>query len=301
MKTKYQSTQLIAAARNRDRILSSACAIRGRWLAVALRGFLFTSIRALSVSPMEAQCNQWNVGHGWRFKQGTRVINQKTVTTAVDMNLQQKGTVVTGTATLRDTYPSEGVVYVLWNVSGTVDGTVEGDSFAVKIYWENNTIGVYDGTIRPSGRIEGKGYEQATPRKKVNWYSVSTMKCADTAPAAPPPLNSPGKVPAPTPKPIKSSGKAKVSAATPTIKAFPIAVTIPEGQSHGRTTLTWDGGPDHPDAEVWRKEGVDGEETLVVQQGKGTRSVTVELGKNYQFLLKDAGQQIAKAVVLTKH
>jgi hypothetical protein len=297
MNTKYHSTQPVADARNRDEIPSSACAIRGRWLAVALGGFLFPSILALPASSAEAQCKQWNVGHGWRFKQGP---------TAVDVDLHQNGTVITGTAVHLLYVPLPDTVFGashggFKNVSGTVDGTVEDDSFAVKIYWENNTIGVYDGTIRPSGRIEGRGYEQATPRKKVNWYSVSTMKCADAAPAAPPPLDSSGKVPAPTPKPIKSSGKAKVSAATPTIKAFPIAVTIPEGQSHGRTTLIWDGGPDHPDAEVWRKDGVDGEETLVVQQGKGTLSVTVELGKNYQFLLKDAGQQLAKAVVLTKH
>jgi hypothetical protein len=299
MKTKY-STLSAAEAKSRDRILSSACAIRGRWWAVALGGFVFTSLFALPAPPVEAECEQWNVGHGWRFKQGT---------TNVDLDLHQNGTVVTGTAT-HMTYTPDGS-HGKSRVDGDVDGTVEGDHFAVHIQWDNNTTGVYDGTIRPSGRIEGTGYNQATPRIKVRWHSETSMVCADTAAQpinpAPPPIKSSGKMPAePTPKPIKSSGKfrpssppTQSSAAAPTIKANPVAVTIPEGQSHGRTTLTWDAGPDHPDAEVWMKD-MQGEERLVVQQGKGTRSVTVERGKNYQVILTDAGQQLARAAVLTK-
>ena len=176
--------------------------IRPKWFALALGGLLFTSIFALSAPPAEAECQQWNVGHGWRFKQGT---------IAVDMNLHQNGTVITGTAGhIFYVRESDGVLGMgghggYKDVRGTVDGTVERDSFAVKIYWDNNTIGVYDGTIRPSGRIEGKGWEQSTPRTKVNWHSVTTMVCADAAAAQ-------AAAPA-TPKPIRSSGKAKPSAA----------------------------------------------------------------------------------------
>jgi hypothetical protein len=48
------------------------------------------------------------------------------------------------------------------------------------------------------------------------------------------------------------------------------------------------------------KEGSEGVETKVVEQGKGTRRVTVERGKTYQFILTDAGEQLARVVVLTK-
>ena len=64
------------------------------------------------------------------------------------------------------------------------------------------------------------------------------------------------------------------------------------GQAPGTLTVTWDGGPDHPYAEVW--VSVDGgDETKVVEQGKGMRQVTVEPGKSYKYILTDAGRQLA--------
>ncbi len=303
MKTKNNSPLSATEAQSGDHSQNNAS--RCQWPALTLGGFLFAFVFALSALSVKAECQQWNVGHKWRFRQGSKVVNEKTVTTTVDMNLQQEGTVLTGTANLQDTYPADGHVYVLWKVSGTVDGTVEGDQFAVKIEWNNGTTGVYEGTIGPSGKIEGKGWEIRSPRTKARWYSETRMGCADSTavqPTAPAPQTS-GTVPTPAPvvRPVKSTGRPKTSTAVPNIKANPVAVTIPAGQSHGRTTLTWDCGPDHPDAEVWMKESVGGDkEVLVVQQGKGTRSVTVELGKYYHFILKDAGQELAKAVVLTR-
>ena len=286
MKIKYNSTLSAPAGGGGDQ--RRANPIRPSWFALALGGFLFTSIFALSAPPVEAQCQQWDVSGKWQFKQGW---GQGAINVLVDLS-QTGRTVITGTASH---VPPGGDL-----TNGTVDGTMEGDSFAVKIYWENNTIGVYEGTIRPSGRIEGKGWEQATRRTKVRWYSKTTMKCAD---AAAPPTNPPPTGPAqPTPKPLKSTGKAREtqpSAAAPTITAHPRVVSIPDGQTEGPVTLTWDGGPDHPSAEVWRKEGGSGPETLVTKRPKGTRSVTVERGKNYQFLLIEDGQQLAKAVVLS--
>ena len=187
MKTKHHIILSTPVIQSGDQKLNNS--IRRKWFALALGGFLFTSIFALSAHPVEAQCKQWDVSGKWRF-------NQDGGNFAL-LDLRQNGTVITGTAGHK---PGAGDI-----TSGTVDGTVERDSFAVKIYWENNTIGVYDGTIRPSGRIEGKGWEQSTPRTKVNWHSVTTMVCADAAAAQ-------AAAPA-TPKPIRSSGKAKPSAA----------------------------------------------------------------------------------------
>jgi hypothetical protein len=60
--------------------------------------------------------------------------------------------------------------------------------------------------------------------------------------------------------------------------------------------LTWDGGPEHPYAEVW--VGVDGEDpTFLVEQGKGSRKVTVEPGKTYLYILTDSGQQLSTVTV----
>lgn len=294
MKTEYNSTRSTVEVKSGDHTRNNS--IRRKWSALALGGFLFTSIFALSAPPVEAQCKQWNVGHGWRFKQGTL---------PVEMNLQQKGIVVTGTAShivhrrIKDSNPGFDEDRAE-TMSGDVDGTVKGDRFAVRIHWNNNTVGVYEGTIGPSGRIEGKGYEQSTPRTKVRWYSETHMVCADddvvqpTKPAPPPTNAAP-----PRPPPIKSSGKA-VSAAAPTISANPIVVTAPDGQSQGTTTLTWDVGPDHPNAIVWSRVGIDGKVTVVDTRGKGTLTVAVDRGRNYQFILMETGQQLAKAVVISK-
>ena len=43
-----------------------------------------------------------------------------------------------------------------------------------------------------------------------------------------------------------------------------------------------------------------GKEIRVADQGKGTRTVTVDRGKNYQFLLMETAEQLAKAVVISK-
>ena len=73
---------------------------------------------------------------------------------------------------------------------------------------------------------------------------------------------------------------------------------IPTGQT-GQTVLTWDGGKDHPYAEVWVKVD-DGDETFVVEQGKGSRQVTVEPGRTYLYILSDAGKRLAAVTVKSR-
>jgi hypothetical protein len=82
----------------------------------------------------------------------------------------------------------------------------------------------------------------------------------------------------------------------PFIYANPAEVVIAAGQTQRTTTLGWDGGKDHPYAEVWVKVD-DADETLIVEQGKGTREVTIEPGKTYLFILTDAGQRLATVTV----
>jgi len=211
METKHHIILSAPAAQNGDQTQNNPT--RRKWFALALGGFLFTSIFALLAPPVEAQCQQWNVGHGWRFKQGP---------TNVDMNLHQNGTVVTGTAShvIRAENGGRNITGAFIHdttVSGDVDGTVKGDHFAVHIHWNNNTTGVYNGTIRPSGKIEGTGYNQATPSQKVNWYSETSMECADAAAA---PIKSSASV-------LKGAGFAKPKPATST--QLPVYGPTPTG------------------------------------------------------------------------
>ena len=89
------------------------------------------------------------------------------------------------------------------------------------------------------------------------------------------------------------------NAVPPFIIANPAVVMIAADQGRGTTMLTWDGGKDHPYAEVWVKVDAD-DETFIVEQGKGTRQVTIEPGKTYLFILTDAGQRLATVTVTVK-
>ena len=336
MKTKNYSTLSAADAKSGGQKQNNS--IRRKWSALALGGLLFISIFALSAPPVEAECKQWNVGHGWRFKQGS---------TNVNLDLHQNGTVITGSAVIYGALlnkPSGSATPSFRgfaDLKGTVDGTVKGDSFAVKVYWNNQDIGVYDGTIRPSGKIEGKGYEQRSPSTKVNWYSETTMKCADAkvgagapdwmkaAPKSSGPPTPEIKIikPAATPNYLDSSGLSGVtykgkqkpsggldveaieksnstSPPTPTpppaapasISANPQIVDVPHGQTHGTTTLTWNGGTAHPDAEVWVKVD-DRDEKFLLQKGKGSRDMSVKAGKTYRYTLIADDKRLATVTV----
>ena len=84
-----------------------------------------------------------------------------------------------------------------------------------------------------------------------------------------------------------------------TITANPNPVIVPKGQTQGTATLTWDGGNDHPYAEAWVKVD-NADETFVVESGKGTRQVTIELGKTYLFKLSDSNELLASVTVTAK-
>lgn len=76
-------------------------------------------------------------------------------------------------------------------------------------------------------------------------------------------------------------------------------VVVPAGQTSGTVTLEWDGGKDHPYAEVWVRVDQN-DETFIVEQGRGNRNETVELGKNYEFKLSDANVLLASVKVTVR-
>lgn len=83
---------------------------------------------------------------------------------------------------------------------------------------------------------------------------------------------------------------------TPYIYALYNPVVIAPGQTSGTVTLVWDGGKDHAYAEVWIRVDQN-DETFIVEQGKGTRNVPVELGKSYEFKLSDSNVLLASVRV----
>ena len=215
---------------------------------------------ALSTYPAQADCGQWDVSGNW-FPQGGD---------DWAVHLTQKGGSITGSAT-RGPQISK------------VTGSVTGSAFYLNLISKGLEL---RGEIAADGKIHGVLHDLSNPNKKLVFASSRAMQCTQNH----------SNPPAPPPKPVITAPPSK---ATPKISASPAVITIGGGQTNGTTTLTWDGGPEHPYAEVW--VAVDGQDpTFVVEQGKGSRRLTVERGKNYQYILTDSGQQLAKVVVTSR-
>ena len=247
---------------------------------------LFCAICVLLPSPAAAQCREWYVGIDWSLKQGDLEVN---------LRLNQKDKILKGIAAYpyRVKVKSNIIGKDDWGTAtrkGVVAGTIDGDNITLDMEWDDGSGGSYKGVIGPTGVIRGTVNDKANPSKTWSWVSRQPMPCGDKADKKPTPTPSAAPAASPT-RVIKSTGKSRTDTAAPA--GVPkIVVFNKPGQSPGTQTLTWDGGPEHPYAEVWVK--VDGgDETKVVEQGKGTRQVTVEPGKTYQFILTDSGQQLA--------
>ncbi len=253
---------------------------------------MFASVLGVSLpASAGAQCTSWDAS-------GNLTILQRGSNDNIGLTLEQKGMVITGTAgydARNDTHGGFGRKHV----QGNVDGAINGDSFSVQIFWPDNLTGVYNAKILPSGRLDGETYDKNNSKIRQTWRSEGVLKCA------PPPINprvvvqSTSKKP---PPPIKSTGKMpKSEPAAPKLEPPYIVASQAKPQHLGASTgfavLTWDGGPDHPFAEVWVKVN-GGDETFVVEKGKDSRQVIAELGKTYLYILTDAGKTLATVGVV---
>lgn len=83
---------------------------------------------------------------------------------------------------------------------------------------------------------------------------------------------------------------------TPWLEANPNPVLIRRGLTSGTVNLTWDGGKDHPYAELWVRVDQN-DETKILERGRGGFQATVELGKSYVFKLSDSNKLLASVKV----
>lgn len=251
-----------------------------------LCSLLFAAALALMPISAEAQCSTgWDASGEWSIKQrGSKYTNRLT--------LVQKNRVITGDAItsidIKGGFLDPGGRDPL---GGTVDGTIDGDSLSIQIFWANGLTGVYNGKVLPSGRLDGEAWEKASPNIRQTWYSVGVLKCAP-----PPPV---------TPKVIKSSGKAKPAPPKPPFINAGQPITKPH-LPFASVYVGWDGGPDHPDVEVF--VSIDnGVETPAFSMDlppqhpvfKQPKVAAIELklqrGRHYKFVLKGAGKTLSTA------
>jgi hypothetical protein len=229
---------------------------------------LLGAVLALQPISADAQCST-----GWDAS-GEHVVRQRG-TYPFHVTLQQKGRVITGTASATVERGDGGVK----TITGPVDGTIDGNSFRVQIFWNNQQTGVYNATVLPSGRLDGEAYEKKSPNVRPTWNTDGVLKCTPAAPVAP--------------KVIRSSGKAKPPAAQPKppfVLASQAIFPTPYVPT-GFVILTWDGGPDHPNAELWFKAG--NGQAPFLKLAKGGHQLPVERGRLYEYVLMDAGKTLS--------
>ena len=277
----------------------------------------------------QAECNRWDASGQWQIKQGDLVVKVdlgqtgSTLRGTAQYRRKDKDYSLHGNPAVIKRTLNGGVV-------GKVDGNninleMDWDDGSGGIY-----TGTIAATGMIYGKVI---IDRNRPGNTWFWSSRQPMICADDKPKSKPPvglglpppktedpslgdalkagselpLGSSKRVishkgkgstagdaasPAASPKRVIShKGKGPTDATAPA--GVPkIVVFNKPGQAPGTQTLTWDGGPDHPYAEVW--VSVDGgQERKVVEQGKGTRQVSVEPGKTYRYILTDSGQQLA--------
>lgn len=248
-----------------------------------LCGLLVAAVLALLPIPATAQCAKWDASGYLRiWQRGSSRVNRIT--------LEQKGRVLTGTASFVEAGNND-------VVNGTVDGTIDGDSFSIQIFWSNRQIGVYNGKVLPSGRLDGEAYEKSSPQSRTIWHSEEVLKCAPPPAVIPRPLRSTGKAkPAPTPAPPPTP---------PFILAGPPHVIYPNAP-FASVSLGWDGGPDHPNVEV-RLSIDNGPETPaftmdfppehpLFKQPKAGGEMKLQRQRLYKFVLKGAGKTLSTVV-----
>lgn len=230
--------------------------------------FLITGLFPFAVA---AQCGQRDVSGRWAITLGES-------STPIQMDVKQAGNRITGMA--RTTVSNNwGLEY-----GDNLTGEVTGDKiyFLVKHKSPSFTLNEeFKGTFAADGRITGTASIVAIDANlTVAWRSDRAMKCLfKPATGLGVKRTAPNTAPASTPKPPWLT-------AAPNNLALPFNVPVPP------VVLAWDAGKDHPYAELWVK--VDNQsEKKVLERGAGTLSVTAERGRNYVYILTDAGTTLA--------
>lgn len=239
--------------------------------------FVFAAVVALLPISAGAQCSNWDAS-------GDLVINQEGYAPKhITLVLEQRGKVITGLASWGWRPRSEGKVH----------GLIDGDSFNLQILWQGNWTQVFDGKILSSGHIEGETSNKNATRDA--WYGGRSaerpLKCA------------------PTPKPISRSGKMpKPAPAPPTPPFITAGQAIVPTPNHplGIVVMGWDGGPDHPNVEVFvsmdNSVEIPAFSTEHASQSpvwKQPKMAAIQLSlqryHHYKFVLKAAGKTLSTA------
>lgn len=262
----------------------------------------FAAVFALLTMSAQAQCpNGWDASGTLRVMQGTKFFNP------TDLKLTHQGTGLSGTAQYeKRTGPFKSIT-----VNGSVTGTLVRDSFSIEVAWQDGLTGIYNGRVLPSGLMEGQTYAKHKPGHQELWRTERVLNCAAPLPPPPKVIKSSGRTkPAPKPSadaPVKTSS---ITPKPPFINAGQAIIPTPTHR-FGIVVLEWDGGPDHPNAEVWLSIN-NGAEIPAFSIGHTPQSplwkqpkivsIPLQLQRNhhYKFVLKAAGKTLSSAAFVVR-
>ena len=122
---------------------------------------LFGVICALPVSDAQATCAQWAIKDPFAIHQK----NDFWVT----FYAKQIGTDFHGLAESSD------------EVTGLLDGHIDGDKFTATVTWAGGSIGVYNGTVFENGYLGGITHDETHPESSTSWRSLYNLDCLTTA------------------------------------------------------------------------------------------------------------------------
>ena len=246
--------------------------------AIKIVAFFFIGAVALLPISANAQCSKtWDASGQWEMRQGR---------TLITLNLKQSGSAFSGTATRDVRIGSKGL-------EGKAVGDADGNEFSMSILWPGGVFYAYKAKISPSGELEGGDVFNNGTKTGEKWNGEQPLTCGWS------PGKSRGDL---TGKPsandtVKPGQGIGTRLAGPMLVAGPVYYSFPQNPI-GQTTLQWDAGPDHPNAELWVKYNNSRERALVVKLPKGGQPVQVRRGLVYTYALMDGRTVLASVVVV---
>ncbi len=102
----------------------------------------------------------------WRFPDSWSVTQSNGENVRVE--LSQDGNTLTGTAhgSSRDR-PAE--------TTGIMTGSIEGDSINFTVYWPDETVAEYSGTVDGAGKAEGTTVDRSDDVPPTNWFGEPAL------------------------------------------------------------------------------------------------------------------------------